>query len=464
MSQIADREIAGKGGSLTLRLALAFALIFALGGVAVAVAAFSYGRQAAQQSFDRLLVGAADQIARSITLQDGAVSVDLPVGAFELLSLAPEDRVIYAVYGADGGLVTGYEGLEPFPEGRRFHDATFAGEPIRAIRVTRPFAEQSYAGTVEVVVGHTLRARAEMAAQITRNAVIAAGLVALVMAGLAVLAVRAALAPVNRVGTALQGRSPQNLTPLDVAVPREISSLVQALNRFMGRLDRQVGIMRNLIADASHQLRTPIAALRVQAELAEEENDPEALRRIVHRIHARAVNLSHLTDQLLNHALIIHRADSVPLARVDLRQVVIDAIEHVDHAVRDGRTAAMLDLPEDPVWCDGDALSLIEATKNLAGNALRHGVDPVRVSVAQDGDRARILVRDAGPGIPHDYWDEAGTRFARSSGVSAKSAGLGLAIVQSVAAAHHGRLEFRTGTPSGFEAAIVLPLAENGAR
>ena len=99
----------------------------------------------------------------------------------------------------------------------------------------------------------------------------------------------------------------------------EIGSLVAALNRFMGRLDRQIGVMRNLIADASHQLRTPIAALRAQAELAFDEPDPDRLRRIVGRIHARSLTLSRLTDQLLNHALIIHRADSEPLQPVDLR-------------------------------------------------------------------------------------------------------------------------------------------------
>lgn len=449
------------GGSLSARLALAFAFIFALGGVAVGIAGYSYGRAAARQSFDRLLVGAANQIAGSVSLQEGRVSVDLPVPAFELLSLAPEDRVIYAVYDANGRLVTGYEQLRPPAQQVRFYDSTFAGEPIRVTRLIRPLAEQGYLGSVQVLVGQTLRARTELTRQITQNAVLVTTLVALVMAALAVLAVRAALAPIKRIETALRGRSPQDLTPVDVAEPAEISSLVQALNRFMGRLDRQIGVMRNLIADASHQLRTPIAALQAQAELAGEETDPEALRHIAGRIHTRAVGLGHLTDQLLNHALIIHRADAVALQRLDLRKVAIGALDEIDHAIFGSRAQPRLDLPENPVWCDGDALSLTEAIKNLAGNALRHGAEPVTLAVSAQAGQARIAVMDAGPGIPPEHWAEAGSRYTRDSGVTAGSAGLGLAIVQAVAAAHHGRLEFRREA-AGFQAAIVMPLAEEG--
>ncbi|NHF74430.1 sensor histidine kinase [Paracoccus sp. 12-3] len=445
-------------------MALGFALIFALGGVAVAIAAFTYARSAARQSFDRLLLGAASQIATSVSLQHDGVSVDLPVSAFELLALAPEDRVIYAVYGAEGNLITGYRQLRPPVDGRQFFSGTFAGEPIRVVRLERPLTEPGYIGNVQVLVGQTLQARTELATQITRDALIVVALVAAVMAALAVLAVRSALAPINRIETAFSRRTAQDLTPIDVAVPQEVSNLVDTLNRFMSRLNRQVEVMQNLIADASHQLRTPIAALRAQAELAADERDPEALRRIAARIRARSVNLGNLTDQLLNHALIIHRADAVPLERLDLRVVAIAAVEEIDHSIFGTRAQPGLDLPEDPVHCDGDRLSLVEAIKNLAGNALRHGVEPVVISVSSQAGRARIGVRDAGSGIPEEIWSEAGTRYARSSGVSAEKAGLGLAIVNAVAVAHRGVLEFRHAKPSGFEAAIVLPLTGRGSR
>ncbi len=449
--------------SLAARLGFAIAMVLALGGVAVSVAALAYGRSAAQQSYDRLLVGAARQIARSVSLNDGKVVVDMPVSAFELLSLAPQDRIIYAVYDSGGRLITGYATLALPDRPAAFFNTDFAGEPARVARVARPFAERTYSGTVTVLVGHTLRARTQLARQIARNALIAAGVAGVIITLLLIFAVRSALDPLRRIERSLADRAAQDLTPLNVPVPREIGSLVATLNRFMTRLDRQIGVMRNLIADASHQLRTPIAALRAQAELAQDESEPDRLQRIVGRIHARSLNLSRLTEQLLSHALIIHRADSVELERIDLRTVAIRAIDETDHALLPGTEPPELALPEDPVWCRGDSLSLVEACKNLLGNALRHGTPPVTLALSQADGLARLAVRDRGPGIAEGHWQDAGRRYARDTGVSPESAGLGLAIVQAVAIAHAGSLQFSRPASDMFEAAVVLPVSPDAA-
>lgn len=445
--------------SLTGRLATTLALVFALGGLAVALAAFAYGRHAAQQSYDRLLIGAANQIAESITIHDGQVLVDLPVAAFQLLSLAPQDRIAYAVLGPDGKVITGYDGLTPPPKGQSFSNSTFTGDPMRLAEVRRRFAERSFSGTVTVIVGQTTRARAELAWQITRGALVAAALAGCVIVLLAIFAVRSSLRPLRRIERALAARAAQDLTSIDVAVPAEIESLVATLNRFIARLDRQFTTMRTLIADTSHQLRTPIAALRVQAELAAGEQDPERLRTILSRIHDRAAGLGRLTDQLLNHALIIHRADSAPLDAIDLRTVAIRAAEETDHDLFSTGAELELDLPEEEVPCAADALSLVEAMKNLAANALRHGGAPVRLFVRATPEGQVIGTRDSGPGIPEAHWTDAATRYARKTGVSPRSAGLGLAIVAAVARAHGGTLRFAKPAAGGFEAAIHLPPA-----
>lgn len=442
--------------SVTRRLGVALTLVFVLGGIAVSIAAQAYGHKAAQQSFDRLLVGAANQIAEAIALRDGDVVVDLPVSAFELLSLAEEDRIFHAIYDNQGQLVTGYDRLALPETHRAFFNSEFGGQPIRLAHVVRTFSERAYVGSVDVLVGQTTLARSQLARQITRNAMIVVACAGFVMAGLALFAVRSALGPLRRVESDIAGRAVDDLTPINVAIPREIISLVVALNRFMRRIDRQIAVMRDLIADASHQMRTPIAALRAQAELAQEETDPDRVQAIVKRIHARSHSLSRLTDQLLNHALVIHRADSVSLEWIDLRRVAIRTIEETDHALHAGQSMTRLDLPEEEVWCRGDMLSLVEASKNLLGNALRYGTEPVTLAVTSEPGKLRIAVRDAGPGIPHDHWIDAGTRYSRSSGVSPDSAGLGLAIAQKVAGAHDGQLEFsHSGT--FFEAALVLP-------
>ncbi|WP_300443022.1 sensor histidine kinase [uncultured Mameliella sp.] len=444
-------------GSLSFRLGVALALVLAIGGVAVSLAAYAYGRSAAQQSYDRLLVGAANQIAGSLGLRDGEVIVDIPVSAFELLSLAPRDRVVYAVFDDRGRLVTGYDTVA-LPEGDgRFFSGSFAGEPARYVHVRRQIAERSFLGAVDVVVGQTTEARRELTQQITRNALLAVAVVGLVISGLAVLAVNSALRPLHRIERDFALRSSRDLTPVDVEVPQEIASLVAALNRFIGRIDRQLRVMRTLIADASHQLRTPIAALRAQAELAREATDAEDQLRIVEKIHERSRNLSRLTDQLLNHAMIIHRADSVDLAPVDLRVVASDAVDQFDQTLSGSERVVRIDLPEAPMVCDGDALSLVEACKNLINNAVAYGKPPITVFVRDDGAALNIGVRDRGDGMAEGLWADAGKRFAKRSGVSSTSAGLGLSIVSAVAQAHGGRMTIRRPADDRFEVFLELP-------
>lgn len=443
--------------SLTTRLGLAILLILLAGGIIVTLAALAYGQRAAQEAYDRLLIGAASQIAASIQIRNGAPIVDIPVPAFELLALAPEERIVYRAVDLSGTTLTGYDAVPAPPDADAvYYAATVLGEEFRIAAVHRRFAERSYSGTVTVLVGHTTRAREQLAWEITRSALIVLGVAGLCMSGLAVFAILSALKPLRRIERDLVGRDPNDLTPLDVAVPRETQVIVHAINRFMARLDRQVSAMRHLIADSAHQLRTPIAALRAQAELASEEGDLEAQRAMVGRIHQRAVGLSRLTDQLLNRALIIHRADSAASERLDLRAVAVQVAEQSDHELFGSRDDLRLDLPEEEVWVCGDALSLTEACKNLVNNAFRYGTPPVSVSVEKETDRARLVVRDQGQGIPEEQWTTAGMRFGHSN--TPEGAGLGLAIVRAVVNRHSGELQFARTAKGRFEAAIILPL------
>lgn len=446
---------------------MAIFVILVSGGALVMVAALAYGRHASQEAFDRLLIGSANQIATSIKIQNGVVAVDIPVSAFELLALAPEDRVTYRVMAQDGTTITGYDDLAPPPAPAAeiaLYPGSFKGEDIRIVAIRRQFSERAFSGVVDVMVGQTMRARRALASDIAGNALIVLGVAGLFMVVLATFAVRSALRPLRRIEHSISARAHWDLTPLDVDVPREIGTLVAVINRFIGRLDKHLSVMRNFIADASHQLRTPIAALRAQAELATEESDPARLRAIVARIHARALGLSRLTDQLLNHALIIHRSDAVLRERLDLRTVAIRTVKESDQEQVSTESVLRLDLTEDAIWVRGDALSLVEACKNLVNNAFRYGKPPVTVSVDHAGGLARLRVVDCGEGFPDEYWSEAGSRFARNAAVGPASAGLGLAIVQAVAEAHGGQLRFQRLSAARFEAALLLPHDAGGGK
>lgn len=447
--------------SLAARLALGITALLAVGGIALSVAAFAYGRAAAREAFDRLLVGAANDIASTVAVENGRIVVDLPVSAFELLALAADDRIAYQVRDIDGSVLTGHADLPQPPGNARFYDAEFRGEPARYLRVTRRFAERVVSGGVDVIVGQTLRARTELAYDITRKALYLLAIGGFAMLALAVVVVRSALRPLDRLARQLSQRDPQDLTPLVADAPREVAPLVQAVNSFMARLDRQLDTMRNLISDTAHQLRTPVAALRAQADLALSEPDLARRDRVVERIHKRSVSLGRLLDQMLSHALVVHRTGSARRERVDLRDVALDLVEAGDHPALAAGTRLALEIGAEPVMVLADPLSLREAASNLLSNALNHGTPPLCVGASIEEGRHLLWIKDAGSGPSEAVRAAIGQRFLRSAAASGQTSGLGLAISKSVAEAYGGDLRFER-VEGGFRAVLVLP-ADGGA-
>lgn len=453
---------AGRSRSIAGRLTLLLTLLLTIAAAGTALAALSYGQTAATRAFDRLLTGAALQIAERISVVEGETVIDIPLSAFGLLSLASEDRIFYRIDGPGGETLTGDESF-PLPDAAGtadaplLYDTEFSGEAVRAISMQRFLAERAVRGPITVIVAQTLRARSELAHEIVARAVIGVVVAGAVTLALALLAMHLALSPLRRIERAILARNPKDLTPFSTSTPREVEALVAAINRFMARLDKRVGAMQDFVADAAHQMRTPITALRAQTELAMEEDDPRKLKALQRRIRDRALGVSRLTDQLLSHALVTHRADSATLERIDLRRVAVEAEREARRT--GGAEAIELDLPADPVMVVGDGFSLREAARNLITNALAHGKPPVilRVSITADG-KALIAAHDQGAGMNPGQLQRIGERFAHDTS-NPQSAGLGLAIVAEVAEFHQGCIQTRTNNGDGFMVGIALPLA-----
>ncbi|PVB59602.1 sensor histidine kinase [Labrenzia sp. 011] len=446
--------------SLTARVALGVAVLLIIGGVIVSIAAFAYGREAARSAYDRLLLGAAHDIASAITVQDGRPVIELPVSAFELLAFAPDDRIGYRIIGPDGKTLTGYEEIA-LPANRRdlrdgYFDGAFFGEAARFAIVSRRFAERTLNGTIRVIVGQTMQARNAMAYDITRKALYVLAASGLAMILLAVVVVRSVLTPLEKIAGGLSGRDPHDLTPVDTSVPRETAVMINALNGFMARLDRQMNSMRHLISDTAHQLRTPVAALRAQADLFSEETDLSRKEKIVERIQARSASLGRLLDQMLSQALVIHRGDSARRETVDLRDIALDVFEEGDHAVLNPEADVLLEIGEKPVEVLADAPSLKEALKNLLGNALKYGRPPVRIGASLEDGKAVIWVEDAGEGPDRQTMEDLGTRFNRGELVRQAGSGLGLAIAHSVAVSFGGELVLAQTPRKRFRAALLF--------
>jgi two-component system sensor histidine kinase TctE len=225
----------------------------------------------------------------------------------------------------------------------------------------------------------------------------------------------------------------------------------------MGRLDRQMNSMRHLISDTAHQLRTPVAALRAQADLFSDEDDPVRRQRIVERIQTRSSSLGRLLDQMLSQALVIHRGDSARRELVDLRDVAVDVFEEGDHAVLMPEVDVTLALGDQPVTVLADATSLQEALRNLFGNALKYGRSPIRIGASVEGGRASLWVEDQGGGPDPETLEMLGSRFNRTSLSRQSSSGLGLAIAHAVADSFSGQLILEKRPENAFRAALVFP-------
>ncbi|NYB79291.1 MAG: sensor histidine kinase N-terminal domain-containing protein, partial [Stenotrophomonas maltophilia] len=343
-------------------------------------------------SYDHLLVSSALSIADSVALVDGQWQVDLPYAALDLLAMAPEDRVFYRVADSRGNLITGYGDL-PAPPRRpgtqpQLFDAAYSGETVRFVVVGRSFAAASAQGEVQVQVGQTRRAREAVAQDMVNRALLAIGVLSGLLLALVAFGVHRAFRPLVRVERELSRREPSDLKPLDARVPREMDQMVAALNRFMERLSSSNETLRAFMAEAAHQMRTPLAALRAQAQLALDDDDPEDMRRSLQAIERNATHMSRLLNQLLSDASVIHRSHLQRFAAVDLAETVHQAL-HEALPQAGPAPRVQLAMTAEPVQVHGDALLLREAIKNLVDNALKYGGDgPLHIALTVEGGQA----------------------------------------------------------------------------
>ncbi|MDJ1156805.1 sensor histidine kinase [Chelatococcus sp. SYSU_G07232] len=450
--------------SLFARLAGTITLVLAVGAMGLTTAAWYYARAAADEAYDRLLVGAALQIAEALTVQDGALTVELPISAFEMLALSERDRIFYKVTGPRGDLLAGYPDLDGRPPAGAqasrptVSDGRFRGVPVRLASVGRVFADPAVQGWARVVVAQTAEARWSLARDLTLNAtVLVLAMSALALGGV-VFAVRHALRPLARIETALTARDPQDLTPLSLDTPREIRALVAAINHFMERLKGRMTLMQRFIADAAHQLRTPLAALSAQVDLLAHDTDLAQRRHHLERVQERTGQLGRLANQLLSHAMVIHRTEAVPFERLDIVALARRTLRDAVPVSISPDIVVSFEGPDHPVHVNGDQVSIREAIANVIDNALRHGAAArLGVCVRTDACSAFVDVFDDGPGIPPGDWQRVTQRFGSDPSGGGRSTGLGFAIAREVATAHGGALSFREPDESGFTVTLSFP-------
>ncbi|KVX70071.1 ATP-binding protein [Burkholderia stagnalis] len=262
----------------------------------------------------------------------------------------------------------------------------------------------------------------------------------------------AGLRPLRTIAAGLKRRNANNLEPVDVAsMPNEMRPLAEAINDLLARLDRSFTLQRHFIADAAHELRTPIMGLSIQSQLLQRAATPGEREHVLAQIHAGTTRLSHLAEQLLTLARVEPDAQAAAFAPVDLaalcRAVVADRARVADaHHVDLGATGASR------VMVAGHADTLRVLLNNLVDNAIRYAGDGARVDVGArvDGATPVLEVSDDGPGIPDAERADVWERFYRGAGSQAATtsgSGLGLSIVKRIAEQH--RATVALGTSAG---------------
>lgn len=284
-----------------------------------------------------------------------------------------------------------------------------------------------------------------------------APLLALLIWWLAALTLR----PLRQVARAVAARDSQSLAPLPSEhLPDELAPLVQALNQLLGRLDQSLNAQRAFVADAAHELRSPLQALKLQLQLLERAADDGARADAVKALGEGITRSAWLVEQLLALARNEPGAPPLPFSTVDLAEVARSALAATVPQARE--RGSELDLQAAaPVPLQGDAGSLTVLVRNLVDNAVRHSPPGTRVAVqvGRDGTRPLLVVDDAGPGIPPEDRERVFNRFVRREQAASEGSGLGLAIVRTVAERHGAVVELGVSPLGGLRATVRFPAA-----
>jgi two-component system sensor histidine kinase TctE len=453
----------GSAGSIRRRLVGQLALVAAFLSVAFFLTVRGVAERATEQTQDNILAASATSIADAVYSDNGAVRVEIPYSALSMLGTVSEDRVFYRVIlGAD--TLTGYDDL-PVPKGRStrrqpvFDTYEYRDDTLRAVVVTRAISTASRSGRVQVVVAQTRLGLAAISSRITSIATAIGVAFFLVATALSAFAAQNALAPLNRLADAMTRRGPKDLRPVTAEIPTELTPLVSGLNGFMARLGAALTRSEDLIVEAAHRVRTPLATVRTQAELVhlqmEKPENRQALRRMI-----RAVDeSSRSAGQLLDHAMVTLRSDQLETEEVDPAELLRDVVDRLAPTADLKDIAIHLELPDAVMKVQGDPILLQNAVRNILDNAIKYSPAETDITVQlQPGDPCRLQVCDQGRGFEPADIPKLPNRFSRGSNVAdVVGSGLGLTIVADVARAHGGTLEI-AANPKGTGACVTLVL------
>jgi two-component system sensor histidine kinase TctE len=384
----------------------------------------------ASKPFDRALEFNLQALTQFVVGQNGQVSFNLNAQARDLLRADDSDLVYYQVLDSRSQLISGEPDFPPprdfeTPEPGRvlLRDDLVRGDEVRVAYtwLARPDPER----LVLMQVAETKGKRSTLAAEIIKGVMVPQFVILPLAVLLVWLALVRGIRPLNELEQRIRARKPDDLSPIEEsAIPQEVAPLVSSINDLLARLTASLTTQRRFLADAAHQLKTPLAGLRMQAELAQRETDPVEIRGSLQQIACSC-------------------RPSWPSARIDLARLVRGVVqESVPRALEHGIDLGFEGPDHMPDDClmDGNPILLQEMVRNLVDNAInysgRGGVVTARVLLDPFSGVQILQVEDNGPGIPENEREFVLQPFYRALGTNVDGSGLGLAIVQEIAQQH----------------------------
>ncbi|GAB3427343.1 sensor histidine kinase [Massilia solisilvae] len=409
----------------------------------------------ANEPFDHALKDNLTVLAQQVREVDGKLTAHLPDSARDILRADDVDSVYFQVTGPHGAFVDGDRDL-PLPSEEevvdgpevQFRTDRLHGTPVRIayayvhLDPAHPDADGSLA---LVQVGETLEKRAQLANAIIKGVILPQFIILPVILALVWFALSRGLSPLAQLQERIRARRPDDLSPIDSRqVPEEISPLVGSLNDMLERLSQTIDMQKRFIADAAHQMKTPLAGMRMQSELALRQLDADE----IHRSLEQLAKSSESATRLVNQLLALARAENQPHAglafeKVDLVQLARNTVQEWVQASFAHQIDLGFEPLDDKIEIAGNAMMLREMLSNLIDNALRYtpAGGSVTVRVRRDGENALLEVEDTGPGIAPSERANVFERFYRILGSQASGSGLGLAIVREIAQQHGAEID-----------------------
>ena len=414
----------------------------------------------ALDSLDHALDGTALALERLVRLDDGALTLVVSPELDSALRADRFDEVHWVTLNPAGKVLSGDAALAaiggpPSPVDWRFLDATYDDKPVRVALhswICVPATGGNDPGLCEARVSETLNKRHGVAQQVLAAATSAMVVEALVLAVLGWFAIARSLKPVESLSKDIEQRSPEHLGAVDRPdIPREVAPLVIALNGLFARVVMASAAEKDFIADAAHQLRTPLTVLRTETELALLEAHPPQLEGLLRRLHIATTRAARLANQLLSQARAEHERHNSAMERFDLKQIASEAAE--EWVARSVDAGVDLGFELETARVDGHGFLLREMLANLLDNAINYAGPGARITIRTGPVPeattllAMLEVEDNGPGIPPEDRERAFERFQRGK-AGGTGSGLGLSIVRDIAG-HHGATAELLDGPGG---------------